>query len=320
MKYIPLEVWEIEAMTFDKGSRIGIIGSGFVGGSLAVALSRVGYSVVAAASRRFASAESLALRIKGCKAFPDSQDVIDVSDVVFLTTPDDLIKSISERLTWRSKQAAIHCSGAASLDVLDHLLEHNVIPGAFHPLQAFMSVDEGADSLSGITIGIEGGEDIAPFLEEMAKVLGAHPVFLSAEDKALYHMSGVMLGGLLTEYAAITTQLWEHIGRSRSDGIRALLPMMRQVANNLERFGLPEAVAGPYARGDVGTIRKHLDALQERKPELLAFYCELALAGMGSVEEKQVLDETTRIEIINVLKDGLLVARNMEATEEGKEE
>ena len=41
---------------------------------------------------------------------------------------------------------------------------------------------------------------------------------------------------------------------------------------------------------------------------------------MGSVEEKQVLDETTRIEIINVLKDGLLVARNMEATEEGKEE
>ncbi len=54
MKYIHLEVWEIEAMTFDKGSRIGIIGSGFVGGSLAVALSRVGYSVVAAASRRFA--------------------------------------------------------------------------------------------------------------------------------------------------------------------------------------------------------------------------------------------------------------------------
>ena len=307
-------------MTFDKSSRIGIIGSGFVGGSLAVALSRVGYRVVGAVSRRFASAESLALRIKGCKAFTDPQDVIDVSDVVLLTTPDDLIKSVSERLTWRSKQAAVHCSGAASLDVLDHLLEHNVIPGAFHPLQAFMSVDEGADSLSGITIGIEGGEDIAPFLEEMAKVLGAHPVFLSAEDKALYHMSGVMLGGLLTEYAAITTQLWEHIGRSRSDGIRALLPMMRQVANNLERFGLPEAVAGPYARGDVGTIRKHLDALQERKPELLAFYCELALAGMSSVEEKQVLDEATRIEIINVLKDGLHVARNMEATEEGREE
>jgi len=99
-----------------------------------------------------------------------------------------------------------------------------------------------------------------------------------------------------------------------------LLPMMKQVANNLERFGLPEAVAGPYVRGDVGTIRKHLDALRERKPELLAFYCELALAGMGPVEEKQVLDETTRKEIINVLRDGSLVARNMETTEEEKEE
>ena len=167
---------------------------------------------------------------------------------------------------------------------------------------------------------LEGGEEIAPFLEEMAKNLDAHPVFLTSEDKALYHMSGVMLGGLLTEYAAITTQLWEDIGRSRSDGIRALLPMMRQVANNLERFGLPEAVAGPHARGDVGTVRKHLEALRKRKPELMAFYCELALAGMGPVEEKQVLDETTRNEIINVLKEGLVLARNVQFAEEGEEE
>ena len=78
-------------MTFDKGSRIGIIGSGFVGGSLAVALSRVGYSVVAAASRRFASAESLALRIKGCKAFPDSQDVIAVSYTHLTLPTSDLV-------------------------------------------------------------------------------------------------------------------------------------------------------------------------------------------------------------------------------------
>ena len=304
-------------MGLDRNSKIGIIGSGFVGGSLAVALSRVGYNVIAASSRRFVSAEALAQRIEGCKAFVSSQEVIDVSDVVFLTTPDDLIKSISEGLLWRNKQAVIHCSGAASLDVFDHL--ENVTPGAFHPLQAFMSIDEGSESFSGITFGIEGGEEIASFLEEMAKNLNAHPVFLTSEDKALYHMSGVMLGGLLTEYAAITTQLWEDIGRSRSDGIRALLPMMRQVANNLERFGLPEAVAGPYARGDVGTVRKHLEALRKRKPELMAFYCELALAGMGPVEEKQVLDETTRDEIINVLKEGLALARNVRFVEEGKE-
>ena len=183
-----------------------------------------------------------------------------------------------------------------------------------------MSIDEGSESFSGITFGIEGGEEIASFLEEMAKNLNAHPVFLTSEDKALYHMSGVMLGGLLTEYAAITTQLWEDIGRSRSDGIRALLPMMRQVANNLERFGLPEAVAGPYARGDVGTVRKHLEALRKRKPELMAFYCELALAGMGPVEEKQVLDETTRNEIINVLKEGQVLASNVQFAEEGEEE
>ena len=76
-------------MGLDRNSKIGIIGSGFVGGSLAVALSRVGYNVIAASSRRFVSAEALAQRIEGCKAFVNSQEVIDVSDVVFLTTPDD---------------------------------------------------------------------------------------------------------------------------------------------------------------------------------------------------------------------------------------
>ena len=40
---------------------------------------------------------------------------------------------------------------------------------------------------------------------------------------------------------------------------------------------------------------------------------------MGPVEEKQVLDETTRDEIINVLKEGLALARNVRFVEEGKE-
>ena len=43
-------------MDFGRKSRIAIVGSGFVGGSIAIALSRVGYPVVAAASRTFASA------------------------------------------------------------------------------------------------------------------------------------------------------------------------------------------------------------------------------------------------------------------------
>ena len=109
------------------------------------------------------------------------------------------------------------------------------------------------------------------------------------------------MGNLLTEYVALSSQLWEHIGASRSEGLRALLPMMRQVVTNLDQFGIPAAVAGPYVRGDVGTISKHLEALKTRAPDLLGFYCELALAGFRFAEEKGTLDEATRLGIRHIL-------------------
>ena len=49
----------------DHTARIGFVGAGAVGGSLAVALSKQGYRVVAVASRSRSSAESLAARLPG---------------------------------------------------------------------------------------------------------------------------------------------------------------------------------------------------------------------------------------------------------------
>jgi len=292
-------------MAFGKKSRIAIVGSGFVGGSISIALSRAGYPVVAAASRTFASASLIESKVEGCQAVQTIQEAADLADVVFITTPDDYIAATASSITWRRGQGVVHCSGAASLDVFDGVAGIGVVPGALHPLQAFSSMDTGAESISGITFGIEGGEDMKSYLNVMALDLGANPIFLKSEDKALYHLTGVVMGNLLTEYVALASQLWEHIGVSRENGLRALLPMMRQVANNLERFGVPTAVAGPYVRGDVGTVHKHVQVLRERDPKLLPFYCELALAGFRFAEEKGTLDGRTSAEIRNVLNEAL---------------
>ncbi len=159
----------------------------------------------------------------------------------------------------------------------------------FIRFQAVSSIENGSKSIRGITFGIEGGADMRDFLSGMASDLGANPIFVRAEDKPLYHLTGVMMGGLLTTLGAATATLWEELGYTRADGIRALMPMMRQVSVNLASSGLPGAVAGPYARGDVGTVRKHLEALSERAPDVLPLYCELALAGLPFSVEKGTL-------------------------------
>ena len=289
-------------MTFDRTSKIGIIGSGSVGGSIAIALSKAGYRISAAASRSISSAEYLSSLVEGCVAYSDIQEAVDAVEVVFVTTPDDAVCRVVESISWASHHAVIHCSGAKSLDVLTAATLNGASPGAFHPLQAFYSAEKGASSIAGITFAIEGSRTMRSFLSEMAKDLKARYVFISAENKVLYHLSAVMMGNLLTEYVAICAQLWEHIGLSRIDGLEALLPMMNQVSDNLESAGLPDAIGGPFVRGDIGTIKAHLHALSIQKPDLISLYCELALMGLNFAEEKQGIDLESTAEIRRLLK------------------
>jgi predicted short-subunit dehydrogenase-like oxidoreductase (DUF2520 family) len=176
-----------------------------------------------------------------------------------------------------------------SLDVFARPVAQGVLPGALHPFQAVASIDAGVQSLPGTTFGIEADEPMRAALATMARDLGGHPIFLQAADKALYHLSAVMMGNLLTGLAATAAQLWEHLGVSRADGVQAVVPMMRSVVHNLERAGLPAAVAGPYVRGDVGTIRKHFETLSATAPAVLPLYRELALAALPFAVEKGAL-------------------------------
>ena len=290
-----------------KESKLGFVGAGRVGGSVAIALSRAGYPVVAISSRTFASAQGLAELVPGSVAYQKAQEAADEVDVVFITTADDAIGPVASGIRWRAGQGVVHCSGAASVDVFDTAAAQGAAPGAFHPLQAISSVENGVDSLPGTTFGIEGGEEMREYLAEAARAIGGNPIFLRPEDKVMYHLTGVLMGNLLTALGAVAAQMWETFGFTRAEGVKALAPMMRQVSVNLDRSGVPDAVAGPYVRGDLGTVRKHLEALRSQAPQYLPLYRELALAGLPFAQERGPIDEERAAEIrelIESFKDG----------------
>jgi predicted short-subunit dehydrogenase-like oxidoreductase (DUF2520 family) len=282
-------------------STIGFIGAGAVGGTLAVALGQAGYRVVAVASRTMASAQGLAQRLGGCTAYPLPQQVVDACELVFISTPDDVIGPVASGLTWSGGQGVVHCSGATSLDVFVVPMAQGVLPGALHPFQAVASLDSGVPSLPGTTFGIEADGVMREVLVTMALALGGRPIVLSAADKALYHLSAVMMGNLLTGLAATAAQLWEHLGASRTDGLQAVVAMMRSVVHNLERAGIPAAMAGPYVRGDVGTIRRHFETLSATAPTVLPLYRELALAALPFGVEKGALTHDQHLAIQHLI-------------------
>jgi predicted short-subunit dehydrogenase-like oxidoreductase (DUF2520 family) len=57
----------------------------------------------------------------------------------------------------------------------------------------------------------------------------------------------------------------------------ALLPLLHGSADNVEKLGLAGALGSVVARGDVGTIRRHLAALAKDAPESLDLYRLLSL-------------------------------------------
>ena len=138
-------------------------------------------------------------------------------------------------------------------------------------------------------------------MESLASDIGGEVIYLNSEDKVLYHLTGVMMGGMLSTLAASVSDLWRLFGYDREKGVNALSKMINQVGLNLRQLGVPNAVAGPYSRGDIGTIEKHLSGLRDRAPELLPVYCEIALIGLPYAFEKGNLSKEKFQEIRELL-------------------
>lgn len=255
--------------------QIGFVGAGIVGTALAVRLRAKGYPVVIVASRTRASAERLAQRVGGGVVVASPQGVADRAELIFITTPDDAIGQVASQVRWRQGQGVVHCSGADSLEKLEPARQVGAQVGSFHPLQTFASVEHAIDNLPGSTFALEGEGAILETLKILARDLEGHWIKLGPGDKALYHAAAVIACNYLVTLVKLATDLWQTFGVSVPEATRALLPLVRGTVNNLDKVGLPHCLTGPIARGDLGTIKKHLAALEKSAPQGLSTYREL---------------------------------------------
>jgi predicted short-subunit dehydrogenase-like oxidoreductase (DUF2520 family) len=283
-------------------TKIGFIGAGKVGTALAVQLSGKGYSVVAVASRTKASAEKLAGVVRGCKAYDVPQSVADNSELVFITTPDDAIDEVATQVKWNKSNSVVHCSGAGSLNILEPARQAGADIGAIHPLQSFANVEQAIKNIPGSTFAIEGDGPIVDLLKGIATGLDGKAIELSAGNKVLYHAAAVVACNYFVTLMKLTTDIWQGFGVNSNDAIEALSPLLQGTVNNLINVGLPNCLTGPIARGDVGTINKHVEAFSEKMPEMLKMYCELGLKTIPIGLAKGTLNSEKAEELRKILE------------------
>lgn len=281
---------------------IGFIGAGTTGTALAVRLAQHEYQVIAVSSRSLTSAEKLAGRISGCKVYNGAQEVANTAQLVFITTPDDTITKVAAEIQWHNKQSVIHCSGAHSVDILETAKRQGANVGCFHPLQTFASIDQAIENIPSSTFAVEAEEPLLPVLKDMATTLEGDWVVLKSGDKVLYHAAAVFACNYLVTLVKLATDLWQTFGVSPAQATKALMPLLRGTLSNIGNVGLPNCLTGPIARGDLGTIEKHLDALAKQAPTLFKMYKELGLQTIPIALAKGKIDSKRASELEELLK------------------
>jgi predicted short-subunit dehydrogenase-like oxidoreductase (DUF2520 family) len=267
----------------------GIVGAGAVGTALGVALDRAGWPVRAVASRDVGRRDRFRSLVSSARAFAEATALVDEVELVILAVPDDVVVPLAGTLRLYAGQALIHTSGLLGADALTPAMAAGTQAGAFHPLVAFADLDRAVASLQGATIAIEGDDELAAHLAEMAEAIGGIPVRLAPGSKAAYHAAAVLSAGAVVALLDTIREVAAVVGLDEEGALRIYLPLLEQTVANARALGIAGALTGPATRGDAGTIRAHLDALAAGAPAALPVYRALLDRSVAVAEGRGAL-------------------------------
>lgn len=253
-----------------------IVGCGKLGTTLGFFLNQLGYRPIGVSSRSLSSAQNAADLI-GIDHFNQTPwDFTQIADIVFITTPDGVIHDacahIAENDGFKKDGVVLHCSGSLPSTILADAQKKGAFIGSLHPLQSFPAVKTDPNPFKGIIAAIEGDPTAIETAKDIAGELEAISLEIKTEAKILYHASAVVASNYLVSLLDLSFQLIGAAGISGQDAVRVLFPLIKGTLSNVEKIGIPEALTGPIARGDVNTVTDHLMGMTEKTPELVPLY------------------------------------------------
>jgi len=269
---------------------IALIGLGNWGTSLAAALGHA----------RIPLREVIVRRRRPSSAFPTASWKSAALDarILWLCVPDCAISETAAQIAHRRPnlcgQIIVHSSGALSVDALDPVRRAGAAVASVHPAMTFPT--RTAVPLDGVLFGLEAPSPATRrTLRQIIRKLGGRPFDIASKNKAVYHAAGTLASPLLVSelHAAIETA--RLAGLDRRTAVQWVEALAAATSRNLFARGPSRSFSGPFARGDVHTIRLHLQALQKH-PIFADVYRSLALHAVGTlpVRNAQALSEALR--------------------------
>lgn len=248
--------------------RIAIVGAGNLGTALAVSLRRAGYVIESVIPGRTPSSlrrgKALAREV-GARLLTDLH--ASSAAVIWFCVPDSKIANAAAAyaryLPVREGLVALHSSGALTSDELGSFREKGATVACAHPLMTF--VRGSRPSLAGVPFAVEGDTPAVRLVRRIVTELGGAYYPIRKSDKPAYHAWGAFASPLLTSLLVTSEKVAELAGVDRKSARRRMIPILLQTLANYASFGAAGAFSGPIVRGDVETVRKHLQVLRKTR-------------------------------------------------------
>ena len=238
--------------------KFGFIGAGKVGFSLGKYLADNNQNVVGYYS--IINEEAIeAAKFTGSKYYENMEQLVEDSEVLFLTVPDGQIENLWNQLksshkNWMAKynkpllnnKIVCHCSGALSSDIFSSIAEYESFGYSIHPLFAVSNRYESYKELSDSYFTIEGNIEKINKMKELFESFGNTVCIISKDDKIKYHGAAAIASNLVVGLIGLSEELLKHIVEE----------------------GVVEALTGPIERCDVSTVRKHMSVFDKKTNEI----------------------------------------------------
>lgn len=279
---------------------IGFIGAGRVGMTLGRCFYEKNLLISGYYSRTYENAQQAA-DFTCSKAYTSVRELVDETDIIFVTVPDSCIYNVYCALYEYDLKDKIlcHCSGALSASVFENIEMLGAYGYSVHPSFAVNDKKNSYKQMLGNAFfTVEGNSEKMQIITGILERLGNPYQIIDADYKYKYHASLAMASNLAVALYRISCSLLEECGFSSSSAEKAINPLFLNNAENICRYGSLNALTGPIDRNDAQTVRKHLSVLDNETADL---YRLLSSELVRAAKQKYPAREYTELD--NLLGD-----------------
>jgi predicted short-subunit dehydrogenase-like oxidoreductase (DUF2520 family) len=262
-------------------SSVFILGAGKVGRALGAALKKAGVPTTLRAARR------------GLPSRP-----IDASLLVLAVRDralPELVETLRARRLVSKKTAVVHCAGALDATPLAPLRGTCAGVAQMHPMISFASTTF-FPTLERGNLHVQGDPVAVRRAAALGRKLGMTPRTFPRLDPVGYHAAAGLVANGAAALAAQGVAVLKAAGVPEKDAPKLLGPLLRSVAENVEKLGFPTALTGPVRRGDRAAIVRAAEVLAARASNVVPLYvaavqAQLPLARALAEAPREAFDD-----------------------------